>query len=47
MITVGPFPSQLLWNVDDAHPSVLQHLNISQTYSDLDFEGLGLNMNST
>ena len=28
MVTVGPFPSQLLWNVDDAQPSVLarQHL---------------------
>ena len=28
MVTVGPFPSQLLWNVDAAQPSVLacQHL---------------------
>ena len=28
MVTVGPFPSQLLWNVNDAQPSVLacQHL---------------------
>ena len=28
MVTVGPFPSQLLWNVDAAEPSVLalQHL---------------------
>ena len=28
MVTVGPFPSQLLWNVDNAQPSVLacQHL---------------------
>ena len=28
MVTVGPFPSQLLWNVDTAQPSVLarQHL---------------------
>ena len=28
MVTVGPFPSQLLWNVDATQPSVLacQHL---------------------
>ena len=28
MVTVGPFPSQLLWNIDAAQPSVLacQHL---------------------
>ena len=28
IVTVGPFPSQLLWNVVEAHPSVLacQHL---------------------
>ena len=30
-VTVGPFPSQLLWNVDAAQPSVLacQHLTKS------------------